>query len=147
VIVRRRKGARPKVVFDGPFHRFTDKRLKNGRKYRYTVEAVDQAGNTARTSMRVVPTASRLLSPYRGAVLHSAPKLVWKKVRRAGYYNVQLFRGSIKMLTNWPRVPRLQLPRRLRPGLYRWYVWPGFGSRSAHRYGRALGSSSFRIAR
>jgi len=32
---------------------------------------------------------------------------------------------------------------RLSPGRYRWYVWPGRGPRSANRYGRLLGSSSF----
>jgi hypothetical protein len=31
-------------------------------------------------------------------------------------------------------------------GLYRWYVWPGYGPRKAAKYGKLLGASSF-IAR
>jgi hypothetical protein len=34
---------------------------------------------------------------------------------------------------------------RLGAGLYRWYVWPGFGSRAQARYGRRLGGSTFRV--
>jgi hypothetical protein len=52
--------------------------------------------------------------------------------------------------------PRLQLPRawvyrgkryRLRPGLYRWYVWPGLGRLSAGRFGRMVGGSTFVVTR
>ena len=35
----------------------------------------------------------------------------------------------------------------LTPGRYRWYVWPGFGSLSANRYGKLLGSRSFIVIR
>jgi hypothetical protein len=50
----------------------------------------------------------------------------------------------------------LQLPRswqyhgrryKLRPGTYRWYVWPGRGRLSAGRYGELLGASSFVVTR
>ncbi len=59
------------------------------------------------------------------------------------------------MYSAWPVRSRLQLPRawdyrgrrqQLRPGLYRWYVWPGFGLLSAGRYGGLLGGSSFVVA-
>ena len=33
----------------------------------------------------------------------------------------------------------------LAPGLYIWYVWPGFGARSAVNYGDLLGSRTFQI--
>ena len=34
--------------------------------------------------------------------------------------------------------------QRLRRGhSYRWFVWPGFGRLSAHRYGRLLGQGRF----
>jgi hypothetical protein len=36
---------------------------------------------------------------------------------------------------------------RLKAGEYRWFVWPGFGSRAAQRYGRLLVHSSFVIRR
>jgi hypothetical protein len=82
--------------------------------------------------------------------------LAWKPVRRASYYNVQLYRGARKILTRWPRVARLGLKStwgyqghrvRLRPGLYEWYVWPGYGRLSARKYGKRLGHSSFRVVR
>jgi hypothetical protein len=74
-------------------------------------------------------------------------------VKAARYYNVQVFFGKKKVLSIWPRTPSLQLKPRWHfrgktynfvPGHYRWYVWPGFGPLSAHRYGHRLGRSSFR---
>jgi hypothetical protein len=82
------------------------------------------------------------------------PRLAWRPVNRATYYNVQLFRGNRKILSSWPRSTHLQLqPRwtfrgrliRMTPGRYRWYVWPGFGKRSAQRYGRLLVSRRFTV--
>jgi hypothetical protein len=58
------------------------------------------------------------------------------------------------VLSSWPSMPRLKLrstwrfdgePYRLVPGLYRWYVFPGFGKRSAVRYGNLLGQSTFTV--
>jgi hypothetical protein len=60
------------------------------------------------------------------------------------------------VLSAWPVRASFQLPRswvyngrryRLRPGVYRWYVWPGIGRISANRYGALLGSSSFVVSR
>jgi hypothetical protein len=31
--------------------------------------------------------------------------------------------------------------------VYRWYVWPGFGPRSANRYGKLLGTRKFVVVR
>ena len=88
--------------------------------------------------------------------MREPPLLRWKRVRRATYYNVQLYRKGRKVLTRWPRRASLQLrrrwryggkPRYLAPGRYRWYVWPGYGRRSAHKYGRLLGKSHFTVVR
>ena len=66
---------------------------------------------------------------------------------KAAYYNLQLFRSGRKVLTAWPSRPRYTLPRtwrlngrthRLIAGVYRWYVWPGYGPPAQHRYGRLL---------
>ena len=35
----------------------------------------------------------------------------------------------------------------LTPGVYTWYVWPGFGPRSAAEYGQLVGSSTFTVVR
>jgi hypothetical protein len=79
--------------------------------------------------------------------------LRWTPVRNATYYNVQLYNGG-KVLSAWPTHARLRLGRRwrfgghlhrLKPGRYRWYVWPGFGPRSAARYGPMVGKGKFVI--
>ncbi|MEK6228227.1 MAG: hypothetical protein AABM31_02725, partial [Actinomycetota bacterium] len=151
VVERRARGRAAKVVFSGPGAKFADRRLRNGRRYRYVVRLMDQAGNRAVGEATAVPTASRLLVPANGAHLRRPPRLVWRPVRRARYYNVQLVRRG-KILSRWPRTARLQLRRRwkfaghrfrLVPGRYCWYVWPGLGARSEHRYGRGLGKSCF----
>jgi hypothetical protein len=83
--------------------------------------------------------------------------LTWTTVPGATYYNVQLFRADpTKLLSIWPKHAGLQLRRtwrfdgrryRLKPGKYRWYVWPGFGRRSAGRYGHMIGSGTFVVVR
>ena len=155
-VLRWRTGHPVMVIFRGGGQSYTDRRLRNGRRYRYAVIGVDRAGNRAETRVSAVPTSSRLLNPPRGARVHGPPTLVWKKVRRASYYNVQLYRGARKVLSTWPRGTKLRLRSRWRyagrrqrlvPGRYRWYVWPGYGRRSAHRYGRLLGGSHFTVVR
>jgi hypothetical protein len=141
-VVRSRKGGKPVIVFSGTDDRLTDTRLHNSRRYRYVVTLIDQAGNRSADAASAVPTSSALLLPARGAHVHNAPMLVWKPVRRARYYNAQLLRSRHKVLTRWPRRSHLQL-RKLVPGRYCWYVWPGFGKRSEHRYGDLLGKSCF----
>jgi hypothetical protein len=156
-VVRLPRAATPAaVLFRGGGDGFTDRRLRNQARYRYAVTAVDRAGNRAQTVVDAVPTASPLLSPARDAHLHSAPLLLWKPVKRAAYYNVQLYRGKRKLLSRWPRGTQLQLDGswrfgrrnvRLVPGHYRWYVWPGYGPRAERRYGKRLGTSAFTVVR
>jgi hypothetical protein len=153
-VVRVGTAAADAAVYRGPAAEFTDGSLRNERRYRYIVTLIDQAGNRAASTTSAVPTASMLLSPARRARVHGPPLLRWKRARKASYYNVQLFRGSRKVLSRWPRVNRLQLRkswryagrrRRLAPGRYCWYVWPGHGKRSQRDYGRVLGKKCFRV--
>jgi hypothetical protein len=69
---------------------------------------------------------------------------------------VQLFRGKHKILSAWPAVRHLRLHRtwrfhgrrrHLKAGHYRWFVWPGFGARAAHRYGPLVAHLGFYIER
>jgi hypothetical protein len=153
-VVRVSKASSQRVIYRGVGEQFTDRRLRNGRRYRYVVTLLDQAGNTSSDSARAVPTKSRLLLPADGARLSSPPELVWKPVKRASYYNAQLrFRGN-KVLTRWPVSAHLQLHERWRAlgrshhlaaGRYCWYVWPGYGPRSQRRYGELMGVSCFRV--
>ena len=73
---------------------FTDRGLKNGKRQRYLITSIDRAGNRAMDRRSAVPTASPLLSPAKGARLEKPPLLVWEAVKRASYYNVQLYRGE-----------------------------------------------------
>jgi hypothetical protein len=155
-IVRVGNSSSQAVVFRGASEKFTDTHLRNGRRYRYRVALIDQAGNRSTAAKSAVPTNSPLLLPANNAHLESAPMLVWKRVRHARYYNAQLLRGSRKVLSRWPRKTRLQLHERWRfqgrvhrlvPGHYCWHVWPGFGPRSKQNYGRRLGKSCFTVTR
>ena len=144
------------VVYAGQRSEVVDRGLKNGVRHRYRVTAVDRAGNRASASESAVPTTADLLTPAPGEHVSEPPLLAWKQVEKARYYNVQLYRGGRKVLTQWPRSTRLQLQRRwrfagqrrrLRAGRYTWYVWPGLGKRVERRYARSLGSSTFTVTR
>ena len=140
------------VVYTGGGTSFTDRGLKNGVVYRYTVSAYDEATNAATSSVAARPSGP-LVSPAAGAVVSKPPRLAWTAVPKATYYNVQLSRSG-RILSLWPRGTSLQLPRswtykgrryRLTAGVYRWYVWPGYGKRAQSRFGKLLGSSSFTV--
>jgi hypothetical protein len=155
-VVRLAKAGPPKLIYQGSKRKLTDRRLRNGRRYRYIVTLIDQAGNRNAARASAVPTKSRLLVPANGAHVRKPPMLIWKPARRARYYNAQLFFRGHKVMTRWPRVARLQLHRRWRfdgrrhrlvRGHYCWYVWPGRGSPSERRYGRLLGKSCFTVTR
>jgi hypothetical protein len=147
------------VVFAGPGTSFSDAQVDNGVRYVYRVRLADAAGNTTSQAVAAVPsgpTLDRLLSPAANATVTTRrpPLLTWMPVPRARYYNVQLFRGARKVLSAWPARPRYQVkkrwtrlgrPQRLRPGRYRWFVWPGFGPRAKVRYGDLLGRRAFTV--
>ena len=149
------EGGGEEVVHRGDGTELTDRAVRNGTRYRYTLRASDSAGNLAAASVEARP-GRRLIAPARGARVGGPPRLTWTKVRRARYYNVQLHRGGRKILSAWPRKARYQVRERwtyrgreyrLRPGRYRWYVWPGRGRRSERRYGRLVGRGVFTVAR
>jgi hypothetical protein len=146
-------GARDSTLYAGRARSFTDRRVHNRRRYRYTVIVRDKAANRSVTRVGAVPGA-RLISPPDGATLAAPPLLRWMPVLGASYYNVQLRRDGRKVLSIWPARPRLQLharwrfagrTRRLVPGAYSWEVWPGFGARAKARYGRRIGRAGFFI--
>ncbi len=169
------------VVFGGPGSSFRDENVQNGVRYVYRVRVADAAGNesvataaatprlpspdspadsdkqrSGPTTQTTRPGRAGLLSPRANADVKASrpPLLRWTPVRGARYYNVQLHRGTRKVLSVWPTRPRFQLARRWRfagdrqrllPGRYRWYVWPGYGRRSRSTYGDLLGRRTFRV--
>jgi hypothetical protein len=152
------RAAQSAVVYEGAADTFTDSGLKNGTRYTYLVQAVDTAGNAASASTSVTPNADastkHLLSPGSASSLSRPPMLRWRKIARASYYNVQLFRHGKKILSAWPTKPHYQLRsvwtyrghrHRLGKATYTWLLWGGYGRRSEHRYGKLLGKRTFVI--
>jgi hypothetical protein len=145
-----RRGKKPTVVFAGRGSSFRDRNLTPGLTYTYRVAVSDAAGNTRVLDVKAaVPS---LYQPAAGARVGPGAVLAWAKVAGASYYNVQVFRGTHKVLSTWPRRPSLRLRRtwkyegktvRLARGKYRWYVWPGHGAPKAAKYGALLGGNTF----
>jgi hypothetical protein len=147
--------ARANVVYSGSGLSVADEHVRNGVHYRYTIIVTDGAGNMSRRSIVVTP-GPRLLAPASDAQLTAPVSLTWTPVRGAGYYNLQLYRGHRQVLSMWPTHARFQLRAawsfrghryRLRPGRYRWYVWPGVGPRADGRYGPLIGWRVFVVTR
>jgi hypothetical protein len=146
-------GGVPTLVYQGSATHFVDTGLDNGKKYNYVLNTFDAAGNSRATAKSAVPDGSTL-RPFIDTEVGAPPRLSWGKVRRARYYNLQLFKGRKKILSTWPKRSTLRLKSswkyngkkiKLTPGLYRWYVWPGYGSMKRHKYGNLVGSSTFRL--
>jgi hypothetical protein len=141
-IVRSRSKASSVTVYDGKrATTFTDKGVRNDKRYAYVLIARDAAGNTVELKALATPSLP-LLAPRPAAHIRGDTMLRWRGVPHASYYNVQLWSGGSKVLTTWSSHPNL-LVQHLRSGSYIWYVWPGFGPRSQHRYGALLGRSTF----
>jgi HYR domain len=150
-------GGDERVLYTGKSESFTDRSVANGLEYRYLVVSVDKDGDESAGAAAVAaPKHNPLRSPKDGAKLKAPPKLIWDRNAEAAYYNVQLFRGPVKILSSWPKIRALKLSRswtyhgkkyKLSRGVYHWYVWPGFGKRAEVDYGDLLGTSSFQITR
>jgi large repetitive protein len=146
------RGAPGVVVYSGTGTRYSDSKFRNGVYYRYAIISYDRAGNASKGMTAVVAPNALLGTPKDGAKVKAAPLLDWATVRSATFYNVQLYRGSTKVLSAWPRSSKLTLKKRwsyrgrrytLKKGRYRWFVWPGFGRLARGRYGQLIGQSSF----
>lgn len=144
----------PGTVYSGVASGYTDISVRDGVTYTYTITADDAAGNVSIQTVTATPQA-RLEAPANRAHLQSPPLLSWTPIRGASYYNVQLYRNGKKILSAWPTQAQLQLRRswrydgrhyKLKPGRYRWFVWPGLGKRRAAHYGRMVGSWTFVVA-
>jgi hypothetical protein len=100
------------------------------------------------------PTANQAAATDTPKTKAKRPAVTWHAQPKAKYYNLQLFRNGHKILSAWPTVNHYTLKAswqyhghtyRLSAGRYRWYVWPGYGSRAAHRYGRLLAKGAVAV--
>jgi hypothetical protein len=151
VLNARRLPTRPadgKKVYAGTAQSITWK-ASLGAKLNFAIYAYDQAGNISPASTKSLKLAipSKLV-PAAGTAVAAEDLLRWVPVKLATYYNVQVFQGTKRILSVWPRKATLPLPgSKLKAGvMYTWYVWPGFGDRSLARYGKLIGRSTFKYA-
>jgi hypothetical protein len=149
------RGLSRSLIYKGMRRAFTDRSVRNGVNYRYTLVAVDQAGNSDAKTIRATARAN-LLTPQPGERLRAPRSILfaWDAVPETSYYNIQLWFEGRKVLSAWPSVAHLRLAapwtyrgvrRYLGVGRYTWYVWPGRGPRSVSAYGPILGSSTFLV--
>lgn len=140
-----------RAVYHGSAAELVDRGVRNGVDYRYAVVAHDEAGHETAVDVQAMPLGA-LRSPPPGSTVTAPPRLGWRATPGSLLYNVQLFRDGTKILSAWPRSPRLKLLRRwrfggeqraLEPGSYRWYVWPAFRKAHGVRFGKLIGGSSF----
>jgi len=158
VVVRRtiRGNNAHKTVFDRSAAGFADKNIRPGAQYVYSVQSFDQAGNSSKkVTVAGLPKVLTLRKTSYVPRVAPNPILRWGRFRGAGYYNVQLFRGSRRIYAAWPTTHQVGLPKtwkwskhrfRLTPGRYHWFVWAGLGARALAHY-RSVGSASFIVPR
>jgi hypothetical protein len=152
-IVRKRSGASPVQVYLGAGAGFRDTSVTNGVRYIYELRTRDGSGNqSSLVSVAATPRNPYLVSPRDGAVVSRPPLLDWRRKTGATYYNVQLWRRGVKILSFHPGLSQYQLRSswryngrvyRLTAGRYRWLVWPGFRQPAAATFGKLLGWSEF----
>ena len=142
-------------MFTGTSNTLVDRKIKPGTRYWYEVRLYDQAGNAASTTVRLNAVVG-IFSPAPGAVVKRPPTVMWSAVKKARFYNVQLWRGRSKVLTTWPAATKLELPaswtfsgkrQRLANGRYKLFVWPAFGTPKKPGYGKLVGQVAFVVKR
>jgi len=157
-------GSTGQTVYSGKSTHLKERHLRNGLTYRYVFVTWDSVGNrSVGSAARATPKRAVLYFPVDGAVVSKPPVLRWARISGASYYNLQVYRlrASLqsraalpgqKVLSVWPINAHYALTkkwkfagrtRRLTPGRYAWFVWPGFGLKKAGRYGTLLGQSTF----
>jgi hypothetical protein len=153
IVTAVKAGSAPRLVFRGVGTGTTLLGLRNGVELKLALQTVDAAGNRSDpVSLAATPMPPFVGSPAIGARVKAPPLLRWNGLDGSSYFNVQLFRGSRKLLSVWPTTTRLQLRwgwvydgrwQSLKRGTYTWYVWPGLGPRVDARYGPLFGKQTF----
>ncbi len=150
-------GVAPALVYKGTGSTFVDTRVQDGDTYRYQLVSVAATGDRSTgVALTATPLSLRLLSPLPGKTLRTPPQLRWLPTAKASYYNLQLFRNGVKVMSTWPTAAKYKLKStwtylgrkyKLSPATYKWYVWAGFGARAKQKYSPLLGQSAFTIGR
>jgi hypothetical protein len=141
-------------VYAGAGGRYSDTRYVNSLEHRYSFISFDKTGNVSPPLGLTVARSALLLAPRDGAAVRRAHPLAlrWRAALRASFYNLQLWRGTHKVLSTWPKSAHFRVSGvwtykgrsyDLEPGLYAWYVWPAFGPNGT--YGKLAGAATFRV--
>jgi hypothetical protein len=144
------------LVYQGRKTSFVARGLEDGVEYRFVIVAYDRAGNRA-AGVAVVVLAQRqnLLAPLNGETIRAPRRFAWRAVEGADYYNIQFWRNG-KRLSAWPVKAQFVLRsswrfegkvRRLAPGTWRVFVWPGFGDKADADYGELHVDATFVVRR
>jgi hypothetical protein len=150
------KGAPESVLYTGRKTSFVARGLEDGVEYRFVIVAHDEAGNrSAGVAVVVLAERQTLLAPVNGATITAPRRFVWRAAAGASYYNIQFWRNG-KKLSAWPVKATFTLRsrwrfegrhRRLAPGTWHVYVWPGFGPKRSARYGDLHVDATFVVRR
>jgi hypothetical protein len=151
-------GAGARTLLDagpGTTRELGDGPLAAATAYTWTATVRDAAGNATTASTTASTPAPVATASAAAKDSATTPKaLTWRARSRAKYYNFQLFRNGRKLLSAWPTRAHYTVrptwryrgrTHRLATGVYRWYVWPGYGLRAHHRYGRLLAKGKLTI--
>ena len=102
-------GRKKTIVYRGNGVSFTDKTVRDGVRYRYEIRASDVAGNMVEKAVTANVDLPALYRPAAGAAVHAPLVLSWEAVKGATFYNVQLYRNKVKVLTFWPKTPTFRI--------------------------------------
>ena len=156
VLIRRKRVGGPswkKIGIRRDVSSMVDWDAQNDVLYTYSIRSVDRAKNASAVST-ARGRASKILKPQYGALLRAPVAIEWAGVRKASYFNMQVWRQGRKILSIWPLRSQFRLGsswtyngRRyfLTSGLYRVYVWPGYGPKLNASYGPLLGWTAFSV--
>jgi hypothetical protein len=150
------KDAAESLVYRGRKTTFVARGLKDQVEYRFVIVAYDNAGNRAAgVAVIVFAEQQNLLVPVNGATITAPRRFAWRPVPGADYYNVQFWKDG-KKLSVWPLKTQFTLRkswhfegklRRLVPGTWLVYVWPGFGNKAQADYGELHVDATFVVRR
>lgn len=135
-------------IYDGPRRR-TPIDVPFGRsRIFYTAFAFDANGNQSQPSGISTPAfrGSIRLGRSKNAVVSGIPRFTWRRIARADYYNVQIYRNRCcldKVESRFPTRPSFARRRALKPGIYVWYVFAHVGP--GERDFKRVGGAQFRV--
>jgi hypothetical protein len=118
-------------------------------------DAIRPGVKSSAATTALAPSVQRALEKPRAPAPAPVVRVLrWRSRPGAAFYDVQVFRGSEKVLEAWPAIARLDLPtrwkfgdkaHRLEAGTYRWFAWPAYFVNRKPRYGKPIVRATFTV--